>query len=198
MTKLKFAAPSTAVVVAALALAVASLVPASASRRSPAVRRWGAIFGSSHSATHAGTTGTQNEKSLADEKVQTIRILDKPLGQFTYVDNGVPSFSQGDEMMFSDTLFRDGEKVGRLDVDRIVTGLNRVNGEIVGGHDILFLSATLPGGEIVATGTNPYSPETVLPVTGGSGAFETVEAGEVHLTFLHNGNLRLRYELFRP
>ena len=133
-------------VLAILVLAVASLPAASAS--------------SSQADSSAGK----------DKKVEVIRLTAVPI-QETELDLGEPGESLGDQLIFTEDLFRDGKKVG---IDGGVATVVRFEPE---AFTLQFVAtAELPKGEITVQGLHTFTEEDEpqeFAITGGTGRYKT-------------------------
>lgn len=114
--------------------------------------------------TAAGAASNQSSENDGEGRV--IQLTTKQVHQ-GYLDHGAPGFSVDDEFVFSNDLYRDGEKVGKdagsCTVARIETG----------GAATLHCAGTnsLPGGQISVQGLAAPGEPFELSITGGTGRY---------------------------
>ena len=121
--------------------------------------------------TLASASSPKPKESAADD-VQVIRLTTVPIQQSS-LDLGEEGFSQGDQEVFTDDVFRNGKKVGRS------TGFAQIT--YVAGNTFsaqLVATVTLPLGSITAQGAftedTTVGPKPFLvAITGGTGAYRT-------------------------
>ena len=139
---------------------VGGMTLASASRHD-AQHAWGAPFARS---TVGGSAAVAFD-SDGDERL----VLISRNESFVNIDNPPEGFSQGDQQAISSPLFNSGgEKVGFLDVHVVVTYLNE---QARRERELVTFTATLPGGQLEATGVFRFSENamrTTAGITGGS------------------------------
>jgi hypothetical protein len=112
-------------------------------------------------------TGAASDTSSSDDKGgQVIHLTTKQVHQ-GFVDNGDPGFSADDHFVFSNDLYRDGEKVGEDGGTCTVTRI------AAGGATTLHCigTNTLPGGQISVQGLAAPGEPFELAITGGTGRY---------------------------
>ena len=118
--------------------------------------------------------------------VKVIRLTTVPI-QSTNLDLGEKGFSQGDQEVFTDNVFRDGKKVGRS------TGFAQIT--YVAGNTFsaqLVATVTLPRGSLTIQGAFTEN-QTVGPkpffvaITGGTGAYRTAH-GQSRIEITETGS----------
>jgi hypothetical protein len=101
----------------------------------------------------------------------------------TGVDNPPEGESQGDEIFVTASLFRQGKKVGRLDVHAAQT---EANFELHRAAIQVTFTATLRKGQITATGVAVFTPRSQAgfdaAITGGTDRYDDV-GGDVEVRF---------------
>jgi hypothetical protein len=120
-------------------------------------------------ATTAGAmaaTAASDDGSHADGG-QVIRLTTKQVHQ-GFVDHGAPGFSTDDQFVFSNDLYRNGEKVGE---DAGTCTVTRIADS---GATTLHCLGTnsLPGGQISVQGLAAPGEPFELAVTGGTGRYD--------------------------
>ena len=160
------------VAVVALMSVVGSMTLASGSQ-STSRKIWSQQL-SSADATSAASVADHGRRLVVVSRNETETEIDNP-------PDG--EFSQGDEDVVTSPLYRNGQKVGRLDVHLVFTQVDFEAGETA--FQVTFTS-TLEGGQVTATGVGVFSEEGPpgfdAAVTGGTGAYWTTR-GEVHVSF---------------
>jgi hypothetical protein len=138
----------------------------------------------------ASASSSAPASSSDDDRVQVIRVT-AVTAQANDLDLGEPGDSLGDQFIFSDDLFRGGEKVG---IAGGVATLVRLE-PMVSATLQFVATAELPRGQITVQGLVTFTdgPSTFrLAITGGTGRFrdasgvliaEEVSDTETHLTF---------------
>lgn len=137
-----------------------------------------------------GASTSSSVRSADDDRLLVIRVTERT-GQEAFLDLGEPGDSLGDQFVFSNDLFRGGEKVG---TDGGVGTIVRLQ-PMVAATIQFVATARLPGGQITVQGLVRFTdgPSTFrLAITGGTGRFrdasgvlivEEVSETETHLTF---------------
>ena len=120
----------------------------------------------------ASASSSQARSSGDEDDVQVIRLTSVTVDEAD-VDVGEPGDSLGDYFVFTDDLFRDGEKVGILGV--VCTAV-RSEPEAFAIHCVG--TAQLPRGQITVQGLVTFSEATEgepvrVAITGGTGRFRT-------------------------
>lgn len=104
--------------------------------------------------------------------------------QFKEIDVGREGISIGDYIVFSDNLFQDEQKVGRLDGTCTFTRVHLKAGTV---SQQCLVTATLPDGTVGTQGVIHVAGEDVsgftTGITGGTGAYAGAD-GEVHVRFV--------------
>jgi hypothetical protein len=126
----------------------------------------------------------------------TLRLAAEEVAS-TFLDLGEPDFSQGDEFVFTNDLFRGGTKVGEDGGSCVVTRLTAAGAATFN----CIGSNYLPGGQITVQGLVTYGPDEeikeepyFLAITGGTGRYEDA-AGQVKVEELGGGELRLTFQI---
>jgi hypothetical protein len=112
-------------------------------------------------------TGAASGTSVSDDRGgQVIHLTTKQVHQ-GFVDNGDPGFSVDDQFVFSNDLYRNGEKVGEDGGTCTVTRI------AAGGAATLHCLGTnsLPGGQIAVQGLAAPDEPFELAITGGTGRY---------------------------
>ncbi|MFN2489414.1 MAG: hypothetical protein ABR529_06705 [Actinomycetota bacterium] len=161
---------------------VGSLTLASAERRVPRVG-WGASSSTSDGKVSvARGDGDEKLVLLGRNEVETL------------IDNPPEGESQGDEMAVTGELFKGGKRVGRFDVHTVQT---EANFEARRAALQVTFTATLPKGQITATGVAVFTPESQsgfeAGITGGTGRFDEA-GGDVEIIFQQNA-VKFVYDL---
>jgi hypothetical protein len=105
-----------------------------------------------------------------------------------FLDLGAQGFSLGDEFVFTSSLRKSGEEVGHTGVVCTTTSVEREEVQCVA-------TASFSDGQITVQGLLAGEPETfVLPVTGGSGAYEGAD-GELQVREVSDTREILRFRL---
>jgi hypothetical protein len=121
--------------------------------------------------TVASASSSPTSSSATDDEVEVIRVTAVDV-QDTFLDLGEPGESLGDQSIFSQDLFRQGEKVGTAGV---VCTLVRVE-PMVSATVQCVATAELPRGQITIQGLLTFTdgPSTFrLAITGGTGRYRT-------------------------
>jgi hypothetical protein len=122
-------------------------------------------------AAAAATAGAMAATAASDDGSregggQVIRLTTKQVHQ-GFADHGVPGFSTDDQFVFSNDLYRDGEKVGEDGGTCTVTRI--ANSGAAALHCLG--TNSLPGGQISVQGLAAPGEPFVLAVTGGTGRY---------------------------
>ncbi len=146
---------------------------ASASRNSAPQNLW----------SRASSSADAGSVAAVADHGQTLVVVSRNETE-TEIDNAPEGeFSQGDEDVVTSPLYREGRKVGRLDVHLVFTEVDLEAGLVA--FQVTFTS-TLRGGQITSTGAGTFSEEGApgfdAAVTGGTGAYSSTR-GEVHVAF---------------
>lgn len=144
----------------------------------------------------AATSSSGAGRSGSDDRHLTLRLSGKEVAS-TFLDLGDPDFSQGDEFVFTNDLFRAGTKVGEdggLCVVTRLTAAGAATFKCVGSN-------YLPGGQITVQGLVTYGPDEEIKeepyffaITGGTGRYKTA-TGQVKIEELGGGELRLTFRI---
>ena len=143
------------------------------------------------SVTLASASSPKSMGSDAGDAVQVIRLTTVP-AQEAELDLGEEGFSQGDQQVFTDDVFRDGKKVGQLTGFAQITfaAENRFSAQLVTTLTLPRGSITLQGAftEDPAAGPTPF----FIAITGGTGAYRTAH-GQARVEITETGsNITLR------
>ena len=113
----------------------------------------------------AGIMAAGAASNPQDSGGQVIRLTTKQVHQ-GFIDNGASNFSEDDQIVFSNDLYQNGEKVGEDGGTCTVT-------RIVSGDATLHCLGTnsLPGGQISVQGFAAPGEPFELAVTGGTGRY---------------------------
>jgi hypothetical protein len=139
-----------------------------------------------HSTTPAGTEGARSE--------ELVRLVAKEIAS-DYLDLGHADFSIGDQIPFTNDLYRDGSKVGKDGGWCVVA---RIAASGASTFECLGTNS-LPGGQVTVQGLVTYGPTEEVKadpysfaITGGTGQYrgargevtiQEVSAVKFHLTF---------------
>ncbi len=120
----------------------------------------------------ASASSSQAGSSAGDEKkVEVIRLTAVTI-QETELDLGEPGESLGDQLIFTEDLFRDGKKVG---IDGGVATVVRFEPNV--SLTLQFVATVeLPKGEITVQGLHTFTEEDEpqkFAITGGTGRYKT-------------------------
>lgn len=151
----------------------------------------GALVIALASVTLASASSPKPKGSDDGDAVQVIRLTTVPAQQ-AELDLGEEGFSQGDQEVFTDNVFRDGKKVGQLTGFAQITfaAEDRISVQLVTTLTLPRGSITLQGAftEELAVGPTPAS----IAITGGTGAYRTAH-GQARVEVTETGsNLTLR------
>ena len=162
---------------------IGSMTLASAGRRDTG-RRWGMRVSTAQAAPAPAPHGED----------ESLLVLQTRNEHETEVDNPPEGESQGDEIALTASLFRQGQKVGRLDAHAVET---EANFQLRRAAIQVTFTATLRRGQITATGVAVFTPQSQAgfeaAVTGGTGNFDEA-GGSVDVSFLRTGT-RFVYDL---
>jgi hypothetical protein len=130
-------------------------------------------------------------KGADGHAVQVLQLTTEPAQQAD-LDLGEEGFSQGDQQVFTDNVFRDGKKVGEFAGFAQITfaAENRFSAQLV-------TTLTLPRGSITLQGAFSEDPAVgptpaLIAITGGTGAYRTAH-GQARVEVTETGsNLTLR------
>jgi hypothetical protein len=127
------------------------------------------------------------------DRVQVIHLVARA-DQETFLDLGEQGNSLGDQMVFSDNLFRGGKKVG-------ISGATCTLVRLVPRVSVTFqcvVTLSLPRGQITVRGLVSFPEADQTPffvaITGGTGAYRTAH-GEVKVTIVSETLERLTLHL---
>ncbi|MDA3642643.1 hypothetical protein LZ318_39035 [Saccharopolyspora indica] len=112
--------------------------------------------------------------------------LDVGNDQFVLTDVGEHGLSLGDEYVFSDVLYRNGQRVG---YDGGSCQVTHVDGERITTN--CTLSLQLPDGQLTAQAVWVRGTDGPMAVTGGTGAYRNAR-GELHVTDVQTPNEKYR------
>jgi hypothetical protein len=132
-----------------------------------------------HGPVAAATTGGSQTPTLR---------FDVKFSPFNLIDVGKPNLSDGDEIVFHDQLFSHGRKVG----DELGSCVIVDEVAVLGNCTMVI---RLAQGDISAQFANSPPPRKSLALTGGTGAYRTVD-GEGTLVEAGNGTGTLTLHLF--
>lgn len=143
-------------------------------------------------AAFATSSGGDAASDSDDGETVVLHLLAKEVAE-TFIDLGDADFSQGDQFVFTNDLFRGDEKVGS---DGGVCTVTHLTAD--GATDVYCTgSNSLPGGQVTVSGLVHYGPgEEIkqepysLPITGGTGRYRTAR-GEVTFNDLSTSEFRL-------
>jgi hypothetical protein len=146
----------------------------------------------------AGGGGSNGDKNGDD--VRILEVTTRTL-QEAEVDSPPAGDSVGDRFVFSEAVFRDGERVGMTGGDCVLV-LFRPGGDPAGEPETFLAqclaTVSLPQGQITVQGlvdfARPGGGPFTLAVTGGTGAYRTAH-GEVEITEESAQVDRLKFEL---
>lgn len=133
----------------------------------------------------ATSSGGNSPARSVEQEPLVLELLAQDVTE-TYIDLGDPDFSQSDQFVFHNDLFRGRRLVGR---DGGLCTVTRVTAK---GATTVFCSGSnsLPGGQITVQGLIDYAPGQEfkqepysLAITGGTGEYRTAR-GEVTITEL--------------
>jgi hypothetical protein len=112
-------------------------------------------------------TGAASDTSSSDDGGGQVILLTTKQVRQGFVDNGDPGFSPDDQFVFSNDLYRNGEKVGEDGGTCTVTRI------AAGGAATLHCLGTnsLPGGQISVQGLAAPGEPFELAITGGTGRY---------------------------
>jgi hypothetical protein len=124
-------------------------------------------------AVTVATVSAAPATSSANGSAETLRLTGRSV-QEAQLDLGAAGESLGDQIVFTEDLFRRGQEVGTLGGVCTVTGLEPA-------VSVTFqcqATASLPDGQITSQGLVTFSPETEgqpfrIAITGGTGAYRT-------------------------
>jgi len=123
------------------------------------------------------------------DQVQVLHLVGRTV-QETFLDLGEQGDSLGDQIVFSDNLFRGGKKVG-------ISGASCTLVRLVERVSVTFQcvgTLSLPGGQITVQGLVSFPEADRTPffvaVTGGTGAYRTA-LGEMKVTLVSQTEERL-------
>ena len=137
-------------------------------------------------------TSSGAASSRSDDQDPCFELVAREVAE-TYVDLGEPDFSQADQFVFVNDLFRGSEPVGK---DGGVCTVTRLTAE---GAVTVFCngSNSLPGGQVVVQGLIDYGPgEEIkeepysLAITGGTGKYRAAR-GQVTIKELSTTEFRI-------
>lgn len=138
----------------------------------------------------AGASFAYAGDSSDDGSTQVIQLVAMGVDA-TPIDLGKTGPSQGDQVVFTNDLFREGEKVG---FDGGVCTAVRVGP----GESVRFqcqVTLSLPKGQITAQGLFMFAgPPSDIAITGGTGAYRRVD-GELEVDIVSNTETRLTAKL---
>jgi hypothetical protein len=123
--------------------------------------------------TVASVSAAPATSSANAGSVETLRLTARSV-QEAQLDLGPAGESLGDQLVFTEDLFRRGQEVGTLGGVCTVTGLEPA----VSITFQCLATASLPAGQITVQGLVTFSPETEgqpfrIAITGGTGAYRT-------------------------
>jgi hypothetical protein len=179
-------------ILAALAVVAGAVGAASLATASPTgfhKGTWGLPASTSTSPAHLSAP-----KVDSGDQVKRLVVISRNETE-TDVDNPPAGFSQGDEFASHTPLYMRGKQVGTGEIHGVVTFVNEKTHEA--NFQFVFTSI-LRGGQITATGAATFGEQTSgfdAAVTGGTGAYQTVEAGEVHVQFISETVTKVTYQL---
>jgi hypothetical protein len=132
----------------------------------------------------ASPSGAVGSTASTTRSGETLHLVAKD-GIVTAIDLGTKGFGTGDQYVLSDTLYRDGRRVGRDAATCTV-----VTAE---GDSICDLVLVLPEGHVMVRGLLPASPGTIrLAVTGGTGRYATARGDVVLIQKESSSDLTVR------
>lgn len=109
------------------------------------------------------------------------------------LDLGTKGESAGDQIVFSDNVYKDKSRVGSLDGSCTAT---RVTTTVFHQHCLVTL--TLERGQLTSQGTilfdEDFDDEFTLAITGGTGKYADA-AGEAHIEFVSDTETEIKVEL---
>jgi hypothetical protein len=130
--------------------------------------------------------------SASDDDGDVIRLVTRSVVAET-LDLGATGDSVGDQEVFSDNVFWDGERVGSLDGSCTAT---RATAARLTLHCTVTL--TLPDGQITSQGSIHFDPDFdgtfTIAITGGTGEYDQAQ-GEVLVRFVTDTRTRLKVQL---
>jgi Allene oxide cyclase barrel like domain len=145
----------------------------------------------------ASASSSQGGSSAGDEKkVEVIRLTAVTVEETELDLNPAELFGQGDKTVFTEDLFRNGEKVGTDGGEGTV-----VRAEM-GTVTLQFLvTLRLPKGQITVQGLADFTERGAggpfrLAITGGTGKYRTAH-GELTVTEISETELRLKLRIIR-
>lgn len=125
----------------------------------------------------------------ASDDDDVIRLLSKTVVD-EYMDLGATGESVGDQLVFSDDLYMDGDLVGTLDgtctFTRVVVNVSAMVNCTV--------TLTLPDGQITLQGAIRFEETTdrfTVAITGGTGDYNEAQ-GEVKVRFINDTDTKLK------
>jgi hypothetical protein len=145
------------------------------------------------SVTLASASASSSDTQTSDKKsTQVIHLVAKTVQQAN-LDLGEPGDSLGDQLVFSEDLFRDGKKVGH---DGAVCTLVRLVPRVSATFQCV-ATASLPEGQITVQGLPTFTDGPAsfsLAITGGTGAYKTAH-GQVKAVEVSDVETRLTFFL---
>jgi len=145
----------------------------------------------------AASASSSQAGSAGDEKkVEVIRLTAVTVEETELDLNPAEMFGQGDKTVFTEDLFRNGEKVGTDGGEGTVVRAQ------MGTVTLQFLvTLRLPKGQITVQGLADFTEQGAggpfsLAITGGTGKYRTAH-GELTVTEISDTELRLKLRIIR-
>ncbi len=114
-----------------------------------------------------GSLGVMSLASASTDNTTVLHLVTKTV-QSTNLDLGKKGFSQGDQFLFADNVFRGGKKVG---TDGGVCTATRVTSSAAPQFQCV-VSVRLPEGQLTVQGLVDFSGKTsTFAITGGTGRY---------------------------
>jgi hypothetical protein len=156
----------------------------------------GLLLGVAGVAIAATSSSSSESGSNSNDEAIVLHLVGREVAS-TFLDLGEPDFSQGDQFVFTNNLFRSGTKIGTdggLCVVTRLTAAGAATFKCVGSN-------ALPGGQITVQGLVTYGPgEEVkeepyfFAITGGTGRYKTAD-GQVRIEEVSADEIRLTFRI---